>query len=180
MIQKAVAFAAKAHEGAVRKGTKVPYITHPLETAVIVSMMTRDEDMIIAALLHDVVEDAGVSEQQLRENFGDRVTSFVMAESEDKSKTWEQRKGATIEHVLHASRELKILTLGDKLSNMRSTAKDYMLIGDEIWQRFNEKRKEKHAWYYLGIADALKELEAYPYYQEYINLCNFVFLEEKE
>ena len=58
-FDEAVAFAMKAHEGAFRKGTKVPYIVHPLETAVIVSMMSEDEELVCAAILHDVVEDAG-------------------------------------------------------------------------------------------------------------------------
>ena len=73
MVRKAALFAAKAHEGAVRKGSNIPYITHPMETAVIVSMMTDDKEVIAAALLHDVIEDAGVSEDELREQFGDRV-----------------------------------------------------------------------------------------------------------
>lgn len=175
MIEAAVAFAAKAHEGAFRKGTSIPYITHPLETAVIVSGFTDDEEMIAAALLHDVVEDAGVTRKELEERFGTRVADLVMEESEDKSKSWQERKSATIDHLALASREAKILALGDKLSNMRSTARDYLVVGDAIWQRFNEKDKKKHAWYYWGIARALKELEEHVYYQEYIMLCRNVF-----
>ena len=91
MVDEAVAFAMKAHEGTFRKGTKVPYIVHPLETAVIVSMMSEDEELVCAALLHDVVEDAGVSEQQLEALFGPRVAALVMAETEDKTKSWKER-----------------------------------------------------------------------------------------
>ena len=71
---------------------------------------------------------------------------MVQEESEDKERTWRERKASTIEHLKQASREVKLLTLGDKLSNMRSTARDYMVIGDEIWQRFNEKNRESHRW----------------------------------
>lgn len=155
MVDEAVAFAMKAHEGTFRKGTKVPYIVHPLETAVIVSMMSEDEELVCAALLHDVVEDAGVSEQQLETLFGQRVTAFVMEETEDKTKSWKERKAATLKHLETASRESKILVLGDKLSNLRCTARDHMVIGEAIWDRFNEKRRSEHAWYYNGVAEQI-------------------------
>ena len=89
--------------------------------------------------------------------------------------SWEERKGHTIRHLEHASLEIKILTLGDKLSNIRATARDYMVMGDEIWARFNERRKELHKWYAKGILDGLKDMEEYPAYQEYKDLYQFVF-----
>lgn len=175
MVEKATAFAMKAHEGAFRKGTTVPYIVHPLETAVIVSLMRNDEELISAALLHDVVEDAGVTREQLEAEFGHRVTCLVMEETEDKSKSWKERKAATLEHLETASQESRILMLGDKLSNLRCTARDYLVIGDQIWDRFNEKRKSEHAWYYVGVAERIRELEQFPAYQEYVLLCRQVF-----
>lgn len=175
MVDQAVAFAMKAHDGAFRKGTRVPYIVHPLETAVIVSMMSEDEELICAALLHDVVEDAGVSEQELKALFGQRVTALVMEETEDKTRSWKERKAATLKHLETASTDSKILILGDKLSNLRCTARDYMAVGEAVWNRFNEKRKSEHAWYYKGVADRLTELGAYPACQEYFELCKKVF-----
>lgn len=175
MVEKAVAFAAKSHEGTFRKGTKIPYIVHPLETAVIVSLMVTDEELICAALLHDVVEDAGVTEAELKEEFGPRVAQLVMEETEDKTKCWKERKSATLDHLEGASRESRILVLGDKLSNLRSTARDYLFIGEDVWQRFNEKRKSEHAWYYRGVAKRLTDLHEFPAYQEYIKLCERVF-----
>lgn len=178
MIEEAAAFAAKAHEGVFRKGTKVPYITHPMETAVIVSGFTDDEEVIAAALLHDVMEDAGITGKELEQRFGARVSRLVAEESEDKSKSWLERKGATIQKLRSASWESKVLALGDKLSNMRSTARDYLVIGDAIWQRFNEKDKKKHAWYYWKMAEALEELKEHFYYSEYVMLCRAVFGED--
>lgn len=175
MIEEAVAFARRAHAGAVRKGTNIPYITHPLETAVIVSLMTEDEELIVAALLHDVIEDTEVTPEQLRELFGGRVTELVLAETEDKRGSWFERKNATVEHLKHATLENKILTLADKLSNLRSTAKDYLLVGEEVWQRFNEKDKQKHKWYYGSIMRELEELREYSCYQEYVLLFHKVF-----
>ena len=106
--------------------------------------------MIAAALLHDVMEDAGVTREELEQAFGPRVAWLVMDESEDKRKTWQERKGYTVRHLMTASREIKILALGDKLSNMRSTARDYLVMGDHIWQRFNEKDKRKHCLLYTS------------------------------
>lgn len=86
MIEEAASFAAKAHQGVFRKGTEIPYITHPMETAVIVSGFTDDPEMIAAALLHDVIEDAGVTKEELEARFGPRVAQLVANESEDKTK----------------------------------------------------------------------------------------------
>jgi myo-inositol-1(or 4)-monophosphatase len=179
MVESAAIFAEKAHEGAFRKGTKIPYITHPLEAAVIVSGLTTDREVIAAALLHDVVEDAGVTEEELRQRFGKRVAGLVMDASEDKSKSWQERKGATLRFLETASRDARIVALGDKLSNLRCTARDYMLLGEEIWNRFNEKDKKKHALYYWGIADVCEELREHPYYKEYVMLCRSVFGDRK-
>jgi len=175
MVEKAVAFASKCHEGTCRKGTDIPYIVHPLETAVIASLMTSDQELICAALLHDVIEDAGVTKSKLEKEFGGRVAQLVMEETEDKTKSWKERKSATLKHLEQATEEIKILVLADKLSNLRTTARDYLLMGDEIWQRFNEKDKAQHAWYYLNIARLLSELEKFGAYQEYKTLCEYVF-----
>ena len=175
MVEKAVAFATKAHEGAFRKGSEIPYIVHPLETAVIVALMAVDEELICAALLHDVVEDAGVTAAELEREFGPRVAELVMEETEDKTKSWKERKGATLIHLENASRESKILVLADKLSNLRTTARDILFVGDDVWLRFNETKKSEHAWYYKGIAQRLTELREFPAYEEYIKLCEKVF-----
>ncbi|HJB07722.1 MAG TPA: HD domain-containing protein [Candidatus Enterocloster faecavium] len=175
MIEEAAEFAREAHRGMFRKGTKIPYIVHPIETAVIVASFTDDEEIIAAALLHDVVEDTSVTGEELEQRFGPRVAGLVLAESEDKSRSWQERKAATLEHLKTAGREIKVLALGDKLSNIRSTASDYLVHGDRVFLRFNEKNKAKHAWYYWGIAMALKELKDSTYYAEYIQLCRQVF-----
>ena len=180
MIRQAAAFAEMAHKGAVRKGTNIPYITHPLETAVITSMMTGDEELIAAALLHDTMEDAGITYDDLKNRFGVRVADLVAEESEDKSRSWQERKSTTLEHLKTASSEVKILTLADKLSNIRSMARDYLLKGEELWERFNVKEKEKHAWYYTSMKEALKELSGTAQYQEYTELCEQVFGGTKE
>ena len=175
MIQKAAEFAEKAHEGKVRKGTSVPYIVHPLETAAIVSGMTGDEEVICAALLHDVIEDAGVTYKELEKQFGARVAGLVQAESEDKTKSWQERKQTTVLHMETAPVEVKMICLGDKLSNLRSTAADLLLKGESVWEKFREKDKRKHEWYYRSIYARLSGLEKETAYAEYGMLLQKIF-----
>ena len=175
MIKKAAEFARIAHEGEYRKGSRIPYIYHPMEVALLVAGMTRDRDVIAAAYLHDVLEDTPVTEGELEQAFGPRVLELVRFETEDKALSWQERKAHTIYHLPDAPIEVRILTLADKLSNMRSTARDYLMIGDQVWQRFHEKRKASHQWYASGILEALSGMKAYPEYQEMDRLYHMVF-----
>lgn len=172
MIDEAREFAAKAHEGQFRKGTKRPYIVHPVEVADIVGTMTGDEDVICAALLHDTIEDCEeVSEGLLRSRFGDRVASLVVGESEDKSKSWEVRKSTTIRHLKHAPREVQMIGLADKLSNMRDIDRDYPIFGESLWLRFRMQSKKAIGWYYKGVREALQEeFKGIDAFEEYCGL----------
>ena len=172
MIDKAMRFATKAHEGQVRKGTSRPYIVHPIEVGDIVSTMTKDEEVISAAILHDTIEDCkGVTRDVLKEEFSERVASLVAQESEDKSKTWRERKGTTIQRIRTAQREVQMIWLADKLSNMRDIDRDYPVAGEELWNRFRMKDKNIIGWYYKGVRDALKEnFDGVPAYEEYCKL----------
>lgn len=187
LLDKAIIFATKAHSGAKRKGTNVPYIVHPIEAAAIVSAMTDDQEVIAAAVLHDVLEDTDATEDDLYARFGTRITELVMNESEDKRKnlpaalTWKTRKQETISFLeTEASREAKMLALADKLANLRAIHRDQCIIGDKIWERFNEKDKNMHAWMYRSIAKALEELKDHPMWQEYNRLVDEVFGKEKD
>lgn len=175
MIREAVEFAVEAHKGAVRKGTQTPYIVHPLEAAVIVGSMTEDQELVAAAILHDVLEDTDAREEDLRQRFGDRVADLVVEETDDKTLSWLERKKGKLERVARGSRDLKMVVLGDKLSNIRSIARDYLTLGEKLWDRFNEKRRDVQAWYYWGMADCLAELAPCEPYQEYVGLCRQVF-----
>ena len=177
----AIEFAAKAHDGMVRKKDKTPYILHPLEAATIVGTMTSDQDIISAAVLHDVVEDTDTTIDDIQDMFGDRVAFLVYSESENKREnlsaqsTWKIRKQETLDHLKKAPLDVKMITLGDKLSNIRAIYRDYNTIGDALWQRFNQKDKNEHHWYYQGVADCLTELKDYQVYKEYCDLINKTF-----
>lgn len=184
LMDRAIVFATRAHSGTYRKGCNIPYIVHPIEAAAIVSTMTDDPDMIAAAVLHDVVEDTDATLEEIRFFFNDRIADLVDAESEDKRKdlppqeTWMMRKMETLEFLRHAAdRDAKILALADKLSNMRAIHRDQNTIGEKLWERFNEKRKEKHAWMYRQVAEALSELKDTFAWQEYDELVRKTFEE---
>ena len=163
VFTRAIAFAAEAHEDQVRKGTTIPYIVHPMEAAAICSYMTDDPEILAAAVLHDVVEDADVTADEIERGFGPRVAKLVASESEDKradrpaAETWRERKQKTIDHLLATNDVASLMIcLGDKLSNIRSISRDLEANGDRLWDRFNQKDPLQHAWYYQSIADALK------------------------
>ena len=185
LMDRAIIFATRAHSGTYRKGTKIPYIVHPIEAAAIVATMTDDPDMIAAAVLHDVVEDTDATLEEIRFFFNERIAKLVEAESEDKRKdlppqeTWMVRKMETLNFLRYeADRDAKILALADKLSNMRAVHRDQNTIGDKLWERFNEKSKEKHGWMYRQVADALSELKDTFAWQEYDDLVRKTFGEE--
>lgn len=172
MIDRAIAFATRAHEGQVRKGTSRPFILHPLEVGKIVASMTEDEEVISAAILHDTIEDCeDVTEEMLQGRFTERVVNLVVQESEDKSKTWMERKSATIAHLKVAPREIQMIGLADKLSNMRDIDRDYPECGEELWNRFRMKDKNVIGWYYKSIKDSLKDsMAGTEAYREYCEL----------
>lgn len=169
VIEKAIQFATAAHEGQVRKGTTRPFIIHPLEVGKIVMSMTTDEEVISAAILHDTIEDCeGITKEQIASVFTERVAELVAQESEDKTKTWMERKSQTIEHLKHAPIEIQMIGLADKLSNMRDIDRDYLECGEELWNRFRMKDKKIIGWYYKSIRDSLehsmKDMDAYKEY----------------
>ena len=182
LVSEAVAFAVKAHDGMRRKKSEAPYILHPMEAAVIVGTMTDDQHVIAAAALHDVVEDAGVSIEEIEEKFGSRVRELVESETEDKREnlppqaTWRIRKEESLE-VLKNTTDLGVLMvwLGDKLANMRAIYRDFKVEGEAMWQRFNQKDVAQQAWYYRSIVTFTKELHNTSPWMEYKTLTELVF-----
>lgn len=185
-VTTAIKFAADAHDGMVRKKDNTPYILHPLEAAVIVGTMTDDADVICAALLHDVVEDTPISIEEIEEKFGSRVKMLVEAETENKrgnqppESTWKIRKEESLDELASCGdRDVLMLWIGDKLSNMRSFHRICKIEGDSMWQSFNQKDKNQHKWYYETIAELTSELKEFPAWQEYNELVKIVFGKDK-
>ena len=180
LLDRAITFAVKAHQGMERKGKGFPYIVHPMESVCIVATMTNDQELLAAAALHDVIEDTDTTAEDLKKEFGERVAMLVEAESDDKTggskaETWRQRKQATLDRLRNADLDIKIVALGDKLSNMRAIAHDYAVLGDELWNRFTVKDPAEHAWRYHALAEALNDLSDTDAYKEFYTLVNKTF-----
>ena len=181
-IGNAIKFAVDAHGNTTRKGKNRLYILHPMEAMTIVASLTENEDVLAAAVLHDVLEDTDVTEAEIRAVFGNRVAALVMAESEDKMRgipseaSWTARKQATIDHLAGRERDALLICLGDKLANIREMSRDYKAIGEKLWDRFNQKDMKAHRWYYSSVFQVLaKALGDEPPIREYRALLKEVF-----
>lgn len=182
LVSEAIVFAVKAHDGMRRKKSESPYILHPMEAAVIVGTMTDDQNLIAAAALHDVVEDAEIKIEEIEEKFGKRVRELVESETEDKradmppESTWRVRKEESLE-VLKKAEDLDVLMvwLGDKLANMRSIYREFKIEGNGLWLRFNQKDASQQAWYYRSIVELTKRLEHTSAWIEFKTLTEIVF-----
>ena len=182
LVSEAVVFAVTAHDGMRRKKGDSPYILHPMEAAVIVGTMTDDQDIIAAAALHDVVEDADITIQEIEEKFGTRVRELVASETEDKradlppEETWRIRKEESLA-VLKNTDDIAVLMvwLGDKLANMRSIYRDFKVEGNAMWLRFNQKDEKAQAWYYRSIVKLTERLSNTFAWLEYKTLTELVF-----
>ena len=180
ILDKAIIFAVKAHEGQTRKDGSA-YILHPLEVAVIAGTMTQDINVLAAAVLHDTVEDTPVTAEDILENFGPEIAEMVEHETEDKrpemkaSDSWKIRKVESLAVLKDSPVTSKILWVSDKLSNMRSLSKEYEIIGEKVFQKFNQTDVSEQSWYHGTVLEYTKELQEYPAYKEYKNLCKKVF-----
>lgn len=182
-IAKAIMFATYKHRNQKRKGTDIPYIVHPMECMQILSACGCSDTVIIAGILHDTLEDTDTTPDEIVENFGEEVLEIVKNESEDKSKTWKERKEFMLDHLMSANDEAKIVCFADKLSNMRSISRDYKEVGNQLWNRFNAD-KESLKWYYSSFIEIFRWIKtdclcnqkvAHEFFEEYKELVSEVF-----
>lgn len=165
-FEDALVYAARVHDGQVRKGTETPYVTHLLAVAAIVGENGGTEDEVVAALLHDAPEDRG-GEQRLadiRARFGDEVAGIVAGCSdtlEVPKPGWDERKKKYVEHVRHATISVRLVSAADKLHNARAILSDYREVGEDIWSRFKGGR-DGTLWYYRSLVEAFGEPESGP------------------
>jgi (p)ppGpp synthase/HD superfamily hydrolase len=154
-IDRALEVAAVAHAGQVRKGTQIPYISHPCAVAIMLAQAGCSDETIAAGILHDTVEDTQLTISEIEREFGPAVASIVAGCSEpDKSLPWEERKRHTIEYLRDAPQEVRIVSCADKLHNVRSILTEYGRHGDEVWSRFKRGRAAQE-WYYRSLVDVL-------------------------
>ena len=184
LLKKALDVAYEQHKDQYRKGiNKARYIYHPLEVATIVSQLTYDENVIIAALLHDTVEDTNYTLKDISEEFGDDVMHLVDLETEDIDKsvpritTWKDRKSHFVERLRNEQdKRAYLIVLADKLANLRSLYREYVLLGEDAFNQFNMKDKNEHKWYYKSVLDIIEPcFKDTLQYKEAMSLFNAIF-----
>src|SRR5262245_58704446 len=163
-FDRALLYATHVHGGQVRKGTSTPYVAHLLAVAATVLEYGGNEDLAIAALLHDSVEDQGGKARldDVRNRFGEPVARIVEACSDsladtakgERKEDWETRKKAYIAHLQEADEDILRVSLADKVHNARAILRDLRKpdIGEKIWERFSVP-KEKTLSYYRSLAE---------------------------
>lgn len=161
-FESALQFAVAAHRTQVRKGSGIPYVGHLLGVCSLVIEAGGSEDEAIGALLHDAVEDQGGQRMldDIRLRFGDHVAAIVEACSdtlESPKPPWQARKEAYLKHLEHQSEPVLRVSLADKLFNARAILRDYLVVGDELWARFQSGR-DGQLWYYRELADRFSTL----------------------
>ncbi len=154
----ALQLAWKLHDGQLRKGTKIPYVSHLIAVSSLALEHGANEDEAIAALLHDAVEDAGGAPtlDLIRAQFGEVVADIVEGctdSYEERKPAWRPRKEAYLAHLAQASRSVRLVSACDKLHNARSILFDLRLLGPSLWTRFTAG-KEGSLWYYRSLVHA--------------------------
>ena len=187
LVSEAIVFSTTAHDGMRRRKSNVPYILHPMEVGAIIGTMTDSQEVIAAGVLHDVVEDAGITIEQIGEKFGARVMELVAAETENKreelppEETWLIRKKESIEKLrITEDIEVLMLWMGDKLSNIRAIYRDYLIEGEALWNKFHQSDINVQAWYYRSIMKYTEQLCDTLAWVEYKTLVEKIFGTEEK
>lgn len=169
-FDQALQYASRLHNAQRRKGTEIPYIAHLMSVAALVLEHGGDEEMAVAALLHDAVEDQGGKPvlEEIRRRFGERVARIVegCTDADTVPKPpWRQRKEEYIEHVRHAPADVRLVSVADKLHNARAVLADYRRHGEALWPRFKGGR-EGTLWYYRTLVETFRQAGNNPLVEE--------------
>ena len=156
-VLKAIDFAVKAHEGQTRKGKEVSYIMHPLSVGLLLSSSGAEEDLVVAGVLHDTIEDTTVTYEDIKKIFGKRVADIVNDVTEqDKSLPWAQRKQLALEHVKDMNEDSVLVKTADVLHNMNDQLEDYKKEGDVMFSKFNAGKEAQLNRYKNLVAEIKK------------------------
>lgn len=159
---KAIQTALKAHEQQFRKIDASPYVIHPLEVGMLLSKYGLSDDIVIAGILHDTVEDTALTLSDIQMNFGETVAIYIDFSSEiDKCDSWENRKKDYLKRMEEAPLEVLYIICADKVSNTDSLLKNLREYGPQIWERFNAGI-EKQKWYYSEALIKLERIKPHP------------------
>ncbi len=163
-FEDALVFTAQLHAQQYRKGSQIPYIAHLLSVSALVIEAGGDEDLVIAALLHDAVEDQGGLETLviIRQRFGNRVADIVDSCSDSYTMpkpAWKTRKENYLDKLQTSSQEVRLVSLADKLHNARNTLRDLRKENEMVWDKLNGG-KTGTLWYYRSLIEIFEQFEA--------------------
>lgn len=154
-LMRAISFATVKHDGQKRKVDKEPFIAHPYRVAMLLKDHNCDNDLVIAGLLHDVVEDTEGTLKEIEALFGEKVSDLVKAVTEkDKKLNWETRKERSIATIKNAPSNVKLIACADKIDNLHSILDNQMVYGDSMWHEF-ERGKTDQQWYYKKMYESI-------------------------
>ena len=174
---KALEFAAINHKGKTRKGTNTPYIVHPVEVAMILKESYFEKEIVAAGFLHDLLEDTGVTKEELKLEFGEEILRLVVGASEElenrENSCWKKRKKHTVDFLKEkADFKVKAITCADKLSNARSILRECET--EDFWDRFNADKKDQQ-WYHESLVESLEDLDGMKMFNEFKSAVNQIF-----
>lgn len=158
-LMRGIAIASRAHDGHYRKGSGVPYISHPMSVMLIAASVTNDEDVLLAALFHDILEDVpeNYSRAEMEDEFGPRVVEIVEGVTKDSSlPSWQERADAYLEQLSHGGEESVIVAAADKFHNLSQTLEDLDRDGHALWQRFRSTPSQQ-LWWYTSVRSVIAE-----------------------
>jgi (p)ppGpp synthase/HD superfamily hydrolase len=162
LIDQAIEFAANKYRHQQRKGTDIPYVSHPYGVGLILLQAKCKEEVIITGILHDTLEDTDTTEEEIRNQFGQIVLDLVKGCSEpDKGESWEERKKHTHDYLKQAALSICQVAFADKLHNLRSINGNLKELGEKAWERFN-RGCDAQAWYYTEIVESLGYMSRFP------------------
>ncbi|MBK8808104.1 MAG: bifunctional (p)ppGpp synthetase/guanosine-3',5'-bis(diphosphate) 3'-pyrophosphohydrolase [Bacteroidales bacterium] len=149
-INQAIQFAALAHKNQKRKGSGVPYISHPFSVAMYLNSKFCSDNVIIAALFHDLLEDTKIKKTNIEALFGSEVLKIVEDCTDENLFDWKKRKLATFEKIKSGNDNLLKVSMADKMHNMLSMLEDFEIVQDKIWKKFR-KAKSDYLWYFSEL-----------------------------
>ena len=175
-MELALVTAHRVHSDQRRKGTGVPYLTHLMAVSALVGEYGGDEDQMVAALLHDSLEDRSdrISRDQLVELFGWRVAHIVVGCSDCLARPkppWEARKRAYLQRLGSDDPSVKLVVTADKVHNTRALVRDYLLIGEPMWLRFNAD-KHQQCWYLRSCVQTIGKGWSHPILRDFETLVS--------
>lgn len=181
-INKALIFSSSAHRNQLRKATDTPYISHPVGVGMILLKTGCRDELVIAGILHDCLEDTDATENDILKEFGPEVLELVKGatEPDHHTKSWQERKQHTIDYMKNASRDIKLVCCADKLNNLMCDINDFEVLGDKLWERFSAPMQDQ-VWYYSELAKSFRtNYPTEPLFKEFNDKVNGFVLSIKK